>query len=80
MDLQLTDKVAIITGSSRGLGLASAAALAREGCRVTLCARGADRLAEAAAEVGAACGDPARVLTVQADVSAPDGVAARVSA
>jgi 3-oxoacyl-[acyl-carrier protein] reductase len=78
MDLSLTGKVAIITGSSRGLGLASAAALAREGCRVTLCARGADRLAEAAAEVGAACGDPSQVLTVQADVSAPDGAAAIV--
>ena len=78
MDLQLTDKIAIITGSSRGLGLASATALAREGCCVTLCARTAARLAEAAAEVAAACGDASRVLTVQADVSAPDGVAAIV--
>ena len=42
MDLQLTDKVAIVTGSSRGLGRASALALAAEGCRVTLCARGAE--------------------------------------
>ena len=40
MDLGLTDKVAIITGSSRGLGLASATALAAEGCRVCICARG----------------------------------------
>jgi 3-oxoacyl-[acyl-carrier protein] reductase len=78
MNLELTDKIAIITGSSRGLGLASAAALAREGCRVTLCARTAARLAEAAAEVAAACGDASRVFTVQADVSRPDGVAAIV--
>jgi 3-oxoacyl-[acyl-carrier protein] reductase len=78
MNLELTDKVALITGSSRGLGLASATALAREGCRVTLCARSADRLAEAAAEVAAACGDPARVITVQADVSGADGVEAVV--
>jgi 3-oxoacyl-[acyl-carrier protein] reductase len=78
MDLQLVDKVAIITGSSRGLGLASATALAREGCRVTLSARGADRLAEAAAEVRAACGDPSRVFTVQADLAAADGIAAVV--
>jgi len=78
MDLDLTDKVAIVTGSSRGLGLASATALAREGCRVTLCARTAGRLAEAAAEVGAACGDPARVLAVQADVATAEGVAALV--
>ena len=36
----LTDKVAIVTGSSRGLGLASARALVAEGCRVCICARG----------------------------------------
>jgi 3-oxoacyl-[acyl-carrier protein] reductase len=40
MDLHLTNKVAIVTGSSRGLGLASAAALAAEGASVMLCARG----------------------------------------
>jgi len=78
MNLELIDKIAIVTGSSRGLGLASATALAREGCRVTLCARTAARLAEAAAEVAAACGDASRVFTVQADVSTPDGVAAIV--
>jgi 3-oxoacyl-[acyl-carrier protein] reductase len=75
MNLELTDHVAIITGSSRGLGLASALALAREGCRLTLCARSADRLAEAAAEVGEACGDRSRVLAVQADVATADGIA-----
>ena len=47
MDLQLTGKVALVTGSSRGLGLASARSLAREGCRVMLCARGRARLAGA---------------------------------
>jgi 3-oxoacyl-[acyl-carrier protein] reductase len=78
MDLALAGNVAIVTGSSRGLGLASATALAREGCRVTLCARTAGRLDEAAAEVGAACGDPARVFAVQADVAAPEGVAALI--
>src|SRR6185503_11005490 len=39
MDLELRDKVAIVTGSSRGLGLASARALAAEGCRVSLSGR-----------------------------------------
>jgi len=78
MDLELSGKVAVITGSSRGLGLASATALAREGCRVVLSARTAGRLADAAAEVGAACGDPARVLAVQADVSTAGGVAALI--
>jgi 3-oxoacyl-[acyl-carrier protein] reductase len=78
MNLELTDKVAIVTGSSRGLGLASATALAREGCRVALSARSADRLVQAASEVGAACGDPSRVFTVQADVSTAKGVEALV--
>jgi NAD(P)-dependent dehydrogenase (short-subunit alcohol dehydrogenase family) len=44
MDLRLTDKVAIVTGSSRGIGKAIAAGLAAEGCRVILCARDADVL------------------------------------
>ncbi len=68
MNLELTDKVAIVTGSSRGLGLASARALAAEGCRVTLCARGAEALAAAAAAM-----DGARVRTVVADVATAEG-------
>jgi 3-oxoacyl-[acyl-carrier protein] reductase len=51
MDLQLTHKVAIVTGSSKGLGFASAKALVAEGCRVCICARGADALDQAAAEL-----------------------------
>ena len=74
MDLGLTDKVAIVTGSSRGLGLASARALVAEGCRVCLCARGEERLAEAALEVEAVARRPNLVATVQADVSTTDGV------
>src|SRR5919204_571435 len=74
MDLGLTDKVAIVTGSSRGLGLASARALVAEGCRVCLCARGAERLAEAAVEVEAAARRPNMVIAVQADVSTTAGV------
>jgi 3-oxoacyl-[acyl-carrier protein] reductase len=74
MDLGLTDKVAIVTGSSRGLGLASAKALAAEGCLVALCARTEGRLEEAAREVAAAGGGADRVLAVAADVSAPSGV------
>jgi 3-oxoacyl-[acyl-carrier protein] reductase len=75
MDLHLTDKVAVITGSSRGLGLASARALAAEGCRVCLSARGGDRLKAAAAEVEAAAGRPGAVLAVEADVTTEAGVA-----
>jgi 3-oxoacyl-[acyl-carrier protein] reductase len=74
MDLGLTDKVAIVTGSSRGLGLASARALVAEGCRVCICARGSERLAEAAIEVEAAARRPNMIIAVQADVSTLPGV------
>ena len=47
MDLGLQGKVAIVTGSSDGIGYASAHALAREGVRVVLCARREPLLAEA---------------------------------
>ena len=75
MDLNLSDKVAIITGSSRGLGLASARALVAEGARVCICARGEERLAEAALEVEAVAKKPGMVAAVQADVSTAAGVA-----
>ena len=39
MDLELSGRVALITGGSRGIGLATAHALGAEGARVTLCAR-----------------------------------------
>ncbi|MDQ3421390.1 MAG: SDR family oxidoreductase, partial [Acidobacteriota bacterium] len=74
MDLGLGDKIAIVTGSSRGLGLASARALVAEGCRVCLCARGEERLAEAALEVEAVAKKPGLVAAVQADVSTDAGV------
>ena len=74
MDLGLSEKIAIVTGSSRGLGLASARALVAEGCRVCICARGEERLAEAAVEVEAAARKPGMVAAVQADVSTEAGV------
>ncbi len=74
MDLQLTDKVALITGSSRGLGLASARALLAEGCKVAICARGKARLEDAAAELREAVTAPERVLAVCADLSVGDDV------
>jgi 3-oxoacyl-[acyl-carrier protein] reductase len=75
MDLHLTGRVAIVTGSSRGLGLASARALAAEGCRVCLCARGAERLERAVEEVRAVS-DGGEVLAVAADLTSAGGVEA----
>src|SRR4030095_15789831 len=74
MNLDLAGKVAIVTGSSKGLGLASARALAQEGCRVTICARGETSLNEAAAELRTVTQWPADVLPVVADVSTAAGV------
>jgi 3-oxoacyl-[acyl-carrier protein] reductase len=74
MDLGLSDKIAVVTGSSRGLGLAAARTLVAEGCRVCLCARGAETLAEAALEVESAAKRPNMVATVQADVSTAPGI------
>jgi 3-oxoacyl-[acyl-carrier protein] reductase len=74
MDLQLKDKVAVVTGSSRGLGLAIATSLAAEGCRVCLSARTEGPLRAAAEAVSAISGDARRVTAVAADVSQPEGV------
>jgi 3-oxoacyl-[acyl-carrier protein] reductase len=54
MDLGLRDCKALVAGASRGLGLACAKALAREGARVFVCSRDARAIARAAAEIGAA--------------------------
>jgi 3-oxoacyl-[acyl-carrier protein] reductase len=74
MNLGLLDKVAVVTGSSRGLGLAGARALAGEGCSVTLTARGAEALAAASDALVADVGRD-RVLAVRADVSLEEGAA-----
>jgi 3-oxoacyl-[acyl-carrier protein] reductase len=49
---RLTDRTAIVTGASRGIGLAIAQRLLDEGARVVITARKPDALAEAAAELG----------------------------
>lgn len=57
MDLGLTGKIALITGGSDGLGLATAHRLAAEGAKVVISARRPDRLEEAAAAIRAGGGD-----------------------
>ena len=74
MDLGLRDHVAIITGSTRGLGVASAMALAAEGCRVVLCGRTAETLEAAARDVSVIAGAPDRVIAVQVDVTTQAGI------
>jgi 3-oxoacyl-[acyl-carrier protein] reductase len=75
MDLRLAGKVALISGSSKGLGLASARALVEEGAQVTICARGEEALRGAADALSRAAGRTDAVLAVQADVTTPDGAA-----
>lgn len=66
MDLELENKVAVITGSSRGIGKYIAARLAQEGCSVTICARSPGDLEQAAAEIEA---EGAAVLPLEADLT-----------
>lgn len=55
MELQLTDKVAIVTGASRGIGRAIAKELANEGMRLVLVARSEEGLRETASLCGNDC-------------------------
>ncbi len=66
MDLGLKNKVGIVLASSKGLGKASALALAREGCNLALCARGGEALKNTADEIRKETG--VAVFTRQLDV------------
>ena len=72
MDLGLKDKVAIVGGSSKGLGKACAVALAREGVKVTICARSENELQQTAAEIRQNCGTD--VLAVVSDLTEYDDI------
>jgi len=77
MDLGLSDKIAVISGGSAGIGLAVADALAQEGAHVVLCAREEPRLNESAWGIAARHG--VKAIGVAADVSRADDVARVVS-
>jgi len=81
MDLALNEKVALVTGASRGIGRAIALALCSEGARVVMCARNAPDLEAAVRDArGRAGGVESAALGVTADVTTPAGVAAVVDA
>lgn len=67
MDLGIKDRVALVTASSRGLGRASALALAREGVKVAICARDGKKLKATADEIAAETGS--ELLAIPADMS-----------
>jgi 3-oxoacyl-[acyl-carrier protein] reductase len=72
MDLGLAGKVALVGGASRGIGKAVALGLAKEGCRVSICARGEKQLRETAEEIRAATG--VDVLAVPCDMARGDDI------
>ena len=67
MDLGLKDKRALITGSSRGLGYATALALAKEGCKVAINGRDEGKVKIAAQRVSQETGT--QVVGLAGDIS-----------
>ena len=73
MDLGIAGRVAVVGGSSKGMGKAAAMAMAREGARVAVCARHGEELEQAAAEIRAASAAD-RIMPIVADLSVPEDV------
>jgi len=66
MNLQIQNEVALVTAASKGLGKATALALAREGARLVMCAR-SEALESSAEEIREETG--AEIVTVKGDVT-----------
>lgn len=71
MDLLLDGRVALITGGSQGIGKSCARILSQEGCHLAICARGKERLEEAAEELES---NGTEVLGIRADITKPEEV------
>jgi 3-oxoacyl-[acyl-carrier protein] reductase len=76
MDLGLTGKVALVTAASKGLGRASALALAQEGAQITIASRNHDTLEQAAEEIRQRSGRA--VLALPTDLHRPEEIASLV--
>ena len=72
MSLPLSDKIALVTGASRGIGRASALALAKSGAHVVAVARTEGGLTDLDDEIRAATGQPATLVPV--DIAEGDGL------
>ena len=72
MDLQLTDKVAFVTGASKGIGRAVAEQLAAEGADVVITARTAGPLEKTASDIAARTGR--RAVALAGDMSKPEDI------
>ncbi len=78
MDLSISGRRALVCASSKGLGLACATSLAREGVAVTMTARGAEVLEAAARHLRETTG--ATITTVVGDITTPEGRALALAA
>jgi len=78
MDLGLAGRRAIVTGGSKGLGLAIAAELLGEGAAVAICSRNTAELDDAAAALAKQAGDSAQIAALACDVTDPEQVTAFV--
>ena len=74
MNLQLTDQVCFVAGSSRGIGRAIAEALLAEGARVVLTGRDPDSLHTTHQQLIDLCGDRSRLFAISGNFSLPDTI------
>ena len=80
MNLGLSNKIALVTAASQGLGFAAARELTREGASVMICGRNRQRLNAAIAALKAEFGNDAPVAATVADVSVAEDITALVEA